>query len=815
MNFLKVAGRDIKSIFKNRVIRVSVIAIIIVPLLYSLLYLDAFWDPYSRLQNLPVAVVNNDKGVTVDGEESNFGKDLVDELRGNTQVGWKFTDDSDATSGLEGNKYYAKFVIPSDFSKKVVSAKDGKPEIANLKFVCNEKKNFLSAQINSKVESELKEKIIESVTKNYVSVSFDKLYEIKDKMGLAADGSEKLYNGIDTLNKKIPELEKGANALSDGANSLYDGQVQLKNAIVAMNEGLASVNSKIPGLSDGMTQLYYGSKELNDGVKTANKGAGELSKGSQGLYTAYNNVVYKSVKDLKEGANNLNAALSGQGTKPSTQNDKLDSLKSNIEKSNNNIIELKNQLNRLIVESKEGNNKLDLEITKLENAINSNSDDISQIIKNIKLYQSNNKDNTLAISNINSKIANEYNNIKNDYDNAIKNANPKESNLVNAQMEEIKKGIAKLSNGLNALEYGLNENNKGSFGSGFKSLNENIAVLNSGTSKLEKGSESLSQGLGSANSNMPVLKDGLKALYSGSEQMLDGSSKLVDGQEQLKGGVGKLTGSVPELKDGTQKLYDGSKELSEKLKDGEKELKNGLVNSSEDMGEFVSSPVNMDIAPINPVPNYGTGFAPYFISLSLWIGAIMMFFVIPSKTADDENTSKFAKVFGKFLSFGFVGVLQGLLVGFAVMRLGLNPTDKVLYYGSIVFFSLVFISIVQCFIFLLGDAGRLLSIVLLILQLTACAGTFPLEIVPDFFKVINPYMPFTYTVNVLREAISATTVNYSVISKDIFILFAVMIVFLVISITLKNVGEKIQEAIEGRKREAIVTDIESNVKIAK
>ncbi|MEG0006208.1 MAG: YhgE/Pip domain-containing protein [Clostridium sp.] len=819
MNFLKVASRDIKSIFKNRLIRVSVIAIIVVPLLYSLLYLDAFWDPYSRLQDLPVAVVNNDVGVTVDGEKSNFGNDLVKELKGNTQIGWKFTDENDANSGLEGNKYYAKFVIPSDFSQKVISAKEGKPEIARLQFSCNEKKNFLSAQINSKVESELRQKIVESVTKSYVSVSFDKLYEIKDKMGQAADGSTKIYNGIETLNSKIPELEKGAVALGDGSEKLYNGQVKLQNAIVAMNSGLSTVNSKVPELKDGMNKLYDGSKALSNGTKDASSSATALANAGNKLYYAYDNQVYKSVKELRDGANRLNGALSQMGVPGTGSTLDLNTLLKSVGEESFKVQELGKKLNGLLDNGSALSSKVNSSITSLEKVISSgDSESINKAVKELKDYQNKTNINNQEIGKLRESLKSELvkiNKINSEFERLSISSQGSTLKDAASQMEQLKAGVAKLSSGLNALEYGLNENNEGSFGSGMKGLNENMGMFNQGINKINAGATSLSKGLESANQNIPMLSNGLSALYSGSSQMLDGSNSLVSGQGELNSGISKLTSSVPEMKEGTQKLTDGSKELSEKLTDGKKQLTDGLINSSEDMGDFVASPINIENAPINPVPNYGTGFAPYFISLSLWIGAIMMFFVIPSKTADDENTSKFAKVFGKFLSFGFVGILQALLVGFVVMRLGLNPTNKLLYYLSIIFFSLVFIAMVQCFIFLLGDAGRLLSIVLLILQLTACAGTFPLEVVPGFFKVINPYMPFTYTVDVLREVISATTINYSVIYKDTLILFIVMVVFLIISITLKNVGERIQESIEGRKKQAIVTCIEDKVNIAK
>ncbi len=370
-------------------------------------------------------------------------------------------------------------------------------------------------------------------------------------------------------------------------------------------------------------------------------------------------------------------------------------------------------------------------------------------------------------------------------------------------VNKVSVGVNKISGGLNSLEAGLDENNTGSFGAGLKSVSDNMFVLNSGINKLSSGSGEINGGLGQLRSNIPTLSGGIQALYNGSNQLVDGSNALVDGQNMLNDGVSELTGKVPQLEDGVDKLYKGSNELAIALKDGAGEMKSGLKNSSEEMGDFVSAPINMKNEPINKVPNYGTGFAPYFISLSLWIGAIMMFFVISAKTDDDANLSKFDKVIGKYLSFGFIGLLQALLVSAVVMGLGLTPTSTGMYFVSIVFLSLVFIAIIQCLISLFGDAGRLLGIVLLILQLTACAGTFPLEIVPKFFKVINPYMPFTYSVELLREVISANTINYGIVGKDFLILGVVLLVFLAISIVFKNAGENLQNIIEGRKERSV------------
>ncbi|MBU3089369.1 YhgE/Pip domain-containing protein [Clostridium gasigenes] len=818
MNFLKIAGNDIKSIFKNRFIRVSVIAIIIVPLLYSLLYLDAFWDPYSRLSKMPVAVVNLDEGSSLDGKNVNYGQDVVDNLKEDENLGWKFVTEEQADKGLEGDDYYAKFVIPKNFSSSTLAAKEGAPQVADLKFVCNEKKNFLASQINSKVEGLLKEQITSTISNQYLTVAFEKLYEVKDGMVQAADGSKQIYDGMAQLNEKVPMLEDGTKKLADGSSQLNDGQGKLNNGVSAISTGLGTLSGKIPTLSSGIDQLYGGSNELKNGILTAKDGSSKLADGSKSLYSAFNGTVYPAVKQLQDGANLLSSKLGAE------------SAKADIATLSNGALGLKPVSDKLAGSStliKAGYGDVKTGIDEVIGGVNASSQTMDSVgkdlIKAMQSPDSKDKDANIAIalgklkalqdknkdtpkklgdlkngSDLLSSKLNEFDGGMQVYTGKVKEFAAGTTKLIGS-VAEVNGGVNQISGGLNKLEAGINESTPGSFGNGLKAVSDNMSGLNTGLVKLNGGANQISGGLNDLKSNIPALSQGVTALYSGSKDLMVGSNALVDGQTKLNTGVKELSAKVPELKDGVVKLYDGSEELKTKLADGATEIKAGLINSPETMGEYIGEPAEMNVEPINPIPNYGTGFAPYFIALSLWIGAIMMFFVIPTQTHDDENLSKFDKIAGKFVAFGFIGVMQAILVSVVVLTLGLKPGNVPVYIGLTIFFSLVFISIIQCLISLLGDAGRLLGIVLLILQLTACAGTFPLELVPNMFKVLNPYMPFTYVVEAYREVISATVIDYSVIVKDVSILAIVLVVFLTISIVFKNAGEKFQSVIEGRK----------------
>lgn len=295
---------------------------------------------------------------------------------------------------------------------------------------------------------------------------------------------------------------------------------------------------------------------------------------------------------------------------------------------------------------------------------------------------------------------------------------------------------------------------------------------------------------------MPELNGGVNKLYEASNALEIGVGQLQNGSVQLTAGLNELNGKMPELAVGVDKLYDGSKELSNKLKEGSIKISDNLKVSSKEMGEFVSEPMEIIEEPTNHVPNYGTGFAPYFIAISLWVGTLLMFFIITDKVDEDIDASPASVVLGKFLSYGFIGILQAVFVSVVVLILGLEPANVPLYFLFNILLSLVFISIMQSLIYLLGQVGRLLAMVLFILQLTSSEGTFPLELVPGFFKVLNPIMPFTYAIGGLREIISG--VNYSNLSQNTIILTGIMIGFIVISVIMKGHADKVQERIRDR-----------------
>ncbi|GAA0726994.1 YhgE/Pip domain-containing protein [Clostridium malenominatum] len=828
MNFLKVAKRDISSIFKNRFIRVSVTAIIIVPLLYSLLYLYAFWDPYNRLHDMPVAVVNMDKGSIKDNEEVNYGKNVVDNLKGNDKIGWKFVSIDEAEKGLKAKKgYYAMFVIPEDFSKKIISAKDGKPEQPEIIYTSNDKKNFLAAQINGKVSGELKAEIVKSITKEYTKATFDSLFELKDGLNKAADGSTQLKDGMikaqegtEKLKGGVVEFKKNVPTMEEGVRKLYNGSSELSNGLKLFKVNL-----------DKLTRLS--SKGSLEALKNPNtiKGAETLMKDAvvlkdadtsileivPGIMTPQNiQVLGKVALDFKEI--DINSLTNIPEIKTLTKAENMANVNKLLKDTEslstidmNKMLPLMSMLNN--------SDKLVSLLDSLEKLGNADAS-----LNDLALMQNQVKENTALINNVKTSLSKEnveyLNNIlpqlatlKGDLDKngesltAVKSLVNKVSTDKNMQASLDKLQV--LQQDLNtakpiilAIQKNITPEQMKNLANGPKLLNQllkmqkdlkdNEKLLQVAQNALTEDNIKMAESLIAV---MPTVSEGVNKLYNGSLALNGGLKELNEKVPQLSEGVSKLYNGTDELYTGMTKLTEGSEELSDKLKEGSDKINKNLVNNSDTMGKFVSEPVIMAEKPIYAVKNYGSGFAPYFIPLSLWVGVIMMFFIITDKVDADVEAGPVSIVAGKFLSYGFIGLLQSVLASIIVLALGLKPDNIPLYFAFNIFMSFVFIAIIQCLIFLLGQAGRLLSIVLLIFQLTSCAGTFPLEIVPRLFKVLNPLMPFTYCVSGLREVISG--VDYSILGKDIAVLGGMLVVFFIISIMLKEHADKVQLKVQG------------------
>ncbi|WP_157057631.1 YhgE/Pip domain-containing protein, partial [Calditerricola satsumensis] len=202
-----------RSLFRSRAVRISLAAILLVPLLYSYLYLWAFWDPYGRLSDLPVAVVNEDRGASYMGETVNIGAELIDKLLDDPVMNWVFLSRREADQALEDGRVYLALIIPPDFSARAVRVDDPQALRAALVLKTNPAQNLLASQIGESAVRQLRQKLSETLTERFVAAILETVEKGAAGLDTAADAARQLENGT-------RQAKSGAHRLAGGAHEL-------------------------------------------------------------------------------------------------------------------------------------------------------------------------------------------------------------------------------------------------------------------------------------------------------------------------------------------------------------------------------------------------------------------------------------------------------------------------------------------------------------------------------------------------------------------------------------------------------------------
>ena len=289
-------------------------------------------------------------------------------------------------------------------------------------------------------------------------------------------------------------------------------------------------------------------------------------------------------------------------------------------------------------------------------------------------------------------------------------------------------GLGQLSAGANQMAGGVNQ-----LADGSSQVTGGLGQLSAGVSKLADGSSQVTGGLGQLSVGANQMAGGVNQLAGGSGQVTTGLGALSTGSTQLIDGVNKLADGSGKVTDGLVKVNDGSGELAEKL--GEGAEKTGEVKGTDKTYDMFASPVKVKTEKMAEVPNYGTGFTPYFLSLGLFVGALLLSIVYPLRDTVGVPKSGFSWFISKFGVLLSVGIIQAVVADI-ILLFGLGVEVQSIPYFILfsIVTSLAFIALIQCLVTAFGDAGRFIAIITLIIQLTTSAGTFPLELIPKFYN---------------------------------------------------------------------------------
>lgn len=767
---------------KNKTIKlaliVTTILVLFIPMLYSTIYLGAFWDPYDKLENVPIAVVNKDREVVKDGKKYDIGSELIDSLEQNKKMDWKFVDERKASKGLRDSRYYATITIPENFSKTISEVDEGKTYDTKIIYSANKGKNFIFSQLSQKAAENIKFEISSTIQQEISKSLVENMYKVKDSIGKAEEGTEKLVEGS-------IRLSKGSAKLKTGTQTAKDGSVRLQDGLKSASEGSKKLDKGIVELKNGGDKLTTGAKAARDGSDKLVTGLSELSRGEEKIVNGTGELV-AGLETLKKGISTPNEDIVKlvEGAKTvSEYNTKLAK----------GTDDLNTQLNLGLNAVADG-----LKVT--QNSIEGITNGLEEELKNIDAsdmdLKSKEKLKTMivSLSRVNEEM--KKTNVEETLREASKAAVPLRDGMNKLDLES-----SRVSEGVSILAKGLEETQE--------DAKTGVESLLSGAREIQKGSGSLLDGLNKASTSGGELTDGIGTLYDGTVSLGKGLSSAGVGSHSLEEGLytaylktgelslglESLNKGANDLTNGLNTLDNGQIELRDGLKDGYEELEQKLKFNATDMSNFMANPVSIEDKSINEVGHYGEGLAPYFVSLSLWLGAMFINLILSVlKKVDKKNRvekSKLNNFVRDFLFGSVLVIIQALILSISLVTiLKLSAISLSGFFLCNMFISLVFFSLMYAVSYAIGIIGTPIMFVFFLIQISSAGGTFPVETAPYFYRTISHIIPMTYSVNILRMVISG--INSRLMNHNLLILTSFMTFSMLVGFNIRSIIEKLK-----------------------
>lgn len=616
-----------KSLWRNPILIIVLVFIIAIPAIYTTLFLGSMWDPYGKLDELPVAVVNLDEPVEYEGKTLNVGQKLVDKLKEDGSLCFNFTDTEQAERGLENGTYYMVITVPKNFSENATTLTDATPKKMELDYKTNPGTNYIAMKMSETALEKIKTSVAQEVTKTYAETIFDKIGEAGDGMKDAADGAGEIYDGTEKLadgNKTISDNLKtlsegtltfkdgtselkvglssyldGVNQLSDGSTTLANGATSLLTGALKLNDGANSLSDGTKTLSSGTATLESGAKTLEsglktytDGVKQANDGAAALNANSSALtagaqqLTAGNEQLSSGSAQILGGLNQMSSTV--KSGLPSE--DKIIELSGGLDTYSAAIGKMNEELQNTSLPSEEELAALNAVKTDLTNSLTNAGDNAKSLyVLAAKLQASGDLQTAAQVKEIADSLAVNVTSAAND------------ATAISAVFEQVTPSLSKVTELKNGVAE-LNENKELVLGgaktavSGMYSGLANVSyaldtqiipgmsTLDGGISQVSDGAKSLSSGLTAYTSGVAQVGSGLTQLNDNSAQLNSGATQLSSGASQLSSGAKTLDSGADELKSGTKTLADGTKTLD----DGTKTLTNGFATLTANNSKLTS-----------------------------------------------------------------------------------------------------------------------------------------------------------------------------------------------------------------------------------
>lgn len=773
MKFWKSA--EWERISKLRGLKLLLVGIAVIPSIYAVIFLSSLWDAYGNVNNLPVAIVNEDRTSEINHKNENLGQDLTNKLVEKKALKFSKVSSKEASKGLKSGKYYMTLTIPENFTKNAGTLLSSDPKTSQIIIAHNTGQSFIAEKMTASAATKIQATVNKSLQKVYNKTILSAITSSESGLKSGSDGASNLDQGLG-------KLADGGNNLSDGAKTLTTGASSLKNGLSQYTQGVSQANSGTNSLVSGTDSAANGSTALANGTGQLASNMSLLESGS---------------RQIALGAQQLADQLQKIGNEISNQQK---AKTSDLTKLENGLKDLSDSLSTLdnleIPTISINQTQLEEDSENLTSSLGATGQDVKSLSE---LSQNTEFKNFLAS---NPDFAKQYAAIMDGLSNNVPKS-IKAAEGLKGQLDNLDAVLPKL----NALQKTLSsfkvQAKAGSLAavvakSTIETLSDNLTTISQGllndavpgAQKLANGAEKLNSGQKRATAAVNQLNSGAGQLASGNSQLAVGASQLSSGLNQLNNNSATLNSGATQLQTGSQKISDGSSQLvsglqtaqqgtqtlAQKLAEGS--IKLSVINNKNRNVNALSQPVKSSYHNLSTVQNNGTGMTPYMMSVGLFVGMITFSAIYDFVTVAKRPRNGFAWWAQKQAVNVPVWIAQALLLTTLLLLVdGLEPKNIPLLYLSALIVAFAFNQFVLLFSTLFGKLGSGLMIIALVLQLSASAGSYPIELSNGFFQAIHPWIPMTFSVHAFREAISIG----GNITGDLIVLLSIGIISMVLT----------------------------------
>ena len=395
---------------------------------------------------------------------------------------------------------------------------------------------------------------------------------------------------------------------------------------------------------------------------------------------------------------------------------------------------------------------------------------------------------------------------------------------VQSGANDLEKGANDLSSGASQLQSGASQVSSGAsqVKSGSSEISSSADKISTGSTKVQESAKQLDQAV-----NESTLPEQLRPVVHGSKELANASSDLAGASSNLAQGSSKLANSSVDLANGASNVADGASGLAggaSKLADGTNQLAEGslslaagsslLANSAssalfsastalsgastslssitgvdeDEVGKYIYSPVTLEENELYEVPNYGSEVAPFYIVLSMWVGAIITCVMLRTGQSTGTKYTPSEMYFGKLLIFLVMAVLETTVTLIGAFILGIKMANPLMFIFSAYFIALIFILICYSLISALGHIGKGLAVIWLVFQISGTGGIYPIQLMGPILQSVYSYMPMTHGINLLRE--TALGLIWSNYIPSFFALIVMAVITLLLALNIKMFADK-------------------------